>query len=308
MQSIEALVKKKAEARKIKYKQGKQLRGVHLRKHLHFLVAAILKMDEHISKEKIVILKDEHNTNGKNARIYACNHIGGNDIQRVFQVIKEPAYLMLSDPGILYRMPIYYGLMLNGVIPLETTDAEDRKIAYRRAVELLEKGGNLLIFPEGAWNVTPNLPIMKTFTGTVRMAQETGCEIVPIAVQQYGNTFYFNIGENYLISKYSEKPIEKLNAELRDRLATLAWEIMASFAPVSRSEIPAGYVDSFQAEIVNRCNFGYGFTLQDAINESFHDKTITNYSEAFAHLAHLIPCKENAFLFRDRRQYRGEKV
>lgn len=300
MQSIEELVKRKADRRKLLYKQGKPMRGIQLRKHLHFLVSAILKIDEHGSKEKIVILKDEHNIDSKKARIYACNHIGGNDIQRAFQVIKEPAYLMLGDPGILYRMPIYYGLLLNGVIPLETTDREDRQIAYRRAIELLKKGGNLLIFPEGAWNVTPNLPVMKTFTGTVRMAQETGCEIIPLAVQQYGNIFYFNIGKNYLIADSCKKTVEALNAELRDKLATLTWEIMALFPPLSRSELPEGYMDKFQTEIVNRCNFGYGFTLQDAINESFYDKSITDYKEVFAHLEHLSLCRENAFLFRSR--------
>ena len=91
---------------------------------------------------------------------------------------------MLGDPGILYKMPIYQGLKMNGVIPLETKNRADRKIAYYRAIELLNNGGNLLIYPEGAWNVSPNEVVMKIFTGTVRMAKETGVEIIPIGVEQ----------------------------------------------------------------------------------------------------------------------------
>ena len=66
-------------------------------------------------------------------------------------------------------------------------------IAYNRAIELLNNGGNLLIYPEGAWNVTPNEMVMKIFTGTVRMAKETGVDIIPIAVEQYDNVFYLRL-------------------------------------------------------------------------------------------------------------------
>ena len=38
--------------------------------------------------------------------------------------------------------------------------------------------------------------------------------IVPIAMEQYGNNFYFNIGENYTISKDSNKSADELNQEL----------------------------------------------------------------------------------------------
>lgn len=199
--AIEELVKYYAEERKYKFSIGKKLKGIMLRKRLHFLANLILLIDQFISHEKIIIIGDVHRKNIGTPIIYACTHIGGNDIQRTFQVIGNPAYLMLGDPGILYRMPIYLGLKLNGVIPLETSDREDRKVAYARAVELLRSGGNLLIYPEGAWNVSPNLVVMKTFTGTVRLAQETGAEIVPIAVEQYGHVFYFNIGESYQIPK-----------------------------------------------------------------------------------------------------------
>lgn len=295
---IEELIIYHAEQRKAAYSSGKKLKGISLRKHLHPLVNLILKIDQIVSQEKIVIINDRHTKQSSVPTIYACTHIGGNDIQRAFQVINEPAYLMLGDPGILYRMPIYWGLRLNGVIPLETGDREDRKIAYARAIELLKKGGNLLIYPEGAWNVSPNLVVMKTFTGTVRMARETGAQIVPIAVEQYGNTFYFNVGENYSIPADSEKSADELNSELRDKLAALKWEIIEKQDSCLRKSIPDNHLEDFQAEIIERCNYGYGFSLEDALREAFHDKNVCPQEEAFAHLNDLIPCKENAFLFR----------
>ena len=305
--AIEELVEYECELRKLKYNNGEKLKGINLRKKIHGLVSMILKIDQLLSKEKIVIINDKHNTESNRSRIYACTHIGGNDIQRTFQVIKEPAYLMLGDPGILYKMIIYQGLIMNGVIPLETPDKEDRKIAYNRAIELLENGGNLLIYPEGAWNVTPNLVVMKLFNGTVRMAKETNSEIIPIAIEQYNQTFYFNIGEDYTIDKDTLKSVEELRDDLREKLATLKWEIMEREPFLKQEEITENYLQEFQEKIVNRCNYGYGFSLQDAINESFHDKSVVEKEEVYDFLNTLEIGKHNAFLMKDQIELQRKK-
>jgi putative acyltransferase len=294
--AIEELVKYYAEYRIYCYNKGDKLKGIEMRKRLHPIIDLILKIDQVLSKEEIVVISNKSIVKPNESKIFACTHIGGNDIQRTFQVINEPAYLMLGDPGILYKMPIYYGLKLNGVIPLETKNRQDRKIAYNRAIELLNNGGNLLIYPEGAWNVTPNEMVMKIFTGTVRMAKETGVDIIPIAVEQYDNVFYFNVGKNYNIDKNTNLSLTELNDDLRDKLATLKWEIMETQPKLDRAKVTDDYLDIFQSEIVNRCNYGYGFSLEDAISESFHDKNITKPEEAFAHLQEIEYDINNAFL------------
>ena len=275
--AIEDLVKYYSELRKYEYKNGQELKHINLRKRIHFLISFILKIDQLLSREKIVVLNDIHTSN-----------------------TKKPAYLMLGDPGILYKKLIYQGLKMNGVIPLETKDREDRKIAYNRSIELLKKGGNLLIYPEGAWNVTPNLVVMKLFTGTVRLAQETGSEIIPIAVEQYGQKFYFNIGANYEIAADDSRSQQELTDDLRDKLATLKWELMLVQPKLKREEIPDNYLEQFQNEIVGRCNYGYGFSLEDAISESFHDKSVISEEEVFSFLENIEINKNNAFLMKDK--------
>lgn len=294
--AIEELCKYYAEYRKFQYENGSKLNGIELRKKIYFLIKLILKIDQVLSKEEILILGDKHKDNKDVPKIFACTHIGGNDIQRSFQVINKPAYLMLGDPGILYKMLIYQALKLNGVIPLETKDRVDRRIAYNRSVELLNNNGNLLIYPEGAWNVSPNVIVMKIFVRTVRLARETGAEIIPIAIEQYGNKFYFNIGENYIISKDNKFTEKELTDELRDRLATLKWEIMETQPILMRNDIPEDYLSFFQSEIVERCNYGYGFSLEDALSESFHDKNISTEEEVFSFMDNLGIGTRNAFL------------
>ncbi len=298
--AIEQLVEYYAEYRIYCFEKGDKLKGIELRKKIYPLVKFILKLDQILSLEKNIVIKDKRDKNAKGPHIFACTHIGGNDIQRSFQIINIPAYLMLGDPGILYKMPIYQGLKMNGVIPLETKNRKDRKIAYSRAIELLNKKGNLLIYPEGAWNVTPNQVVMKIFTGTVRIAMETGADIIPIGVEQYDKTFYFNIGENYRIDKKPSMTVEELTSELRDKLATLKWEIMEQQPTLSRKKIPNNYLQKFQSEIVERCNYGYGFSLEDAISESFHDKTISSEEDVFAFLENIDFNLDNAYLAKQR--------
>ena len=177
----------------------------------------------------------------------------------------------------------------------------DRKVAYNRSIELLNNGGNLLIYPEGAWNVSPNELVMKTFVGTVRMARETGVQIVPIAVEQYGKNFYFNIGKNYGIAKNSNKTEKELNNELRDKLVTLKWHILETQETLKRKDLPSDYIHKFQSEIVDKCNYGYGFSLEDALSERFHDKSIISEAEVFSFLDNLKINKNNAFLLRYKR-------
>ena len=305
--AIEDLVQYYCELRKRDFRNGKELEGIGFRKKLRPLIKTILKVDQVLSKEKIIIVNDEHNPNIEGPKIFACTHIGGNDIQRSFQVINEPAYLMLGDPGILYKMPIYQALKMNGVIPLETKDREDRKIAYSRSIELLSKNGNLLIYPEGAWNVSPNVIVMKMFVGTTRMAKEAGVPIIPIAIEQYGNDFYFNIGKDYVIPKDCDKSEQELTNELRDKLTTLKWEIMETQPMLKRGEIPDNYLPQFQDEIVERCNYGYGFSLEDALSESFHDKTISEPEDVFNFLDNIKLNQDNAFLAKDKQWYKTLK-
>lgn len=113
--SIQELSEIKANKRKKQYNNGKKMHGIYLRKAIHFIVAIVLKIDQITEKEKIVIIGDKRCLPHSKPIIYACTHPGGNEIQRAFQVIGKPSYLMLGNPGKIYRMPLYYGLLLNGV-------------------------------------------------------------------------------------------------------------------------------------------------------------------------------------------------
>ncbi len=264
--------------RKYEYENNVPLKNIEIRKKIHKLLLLLIKIDRILSKEKLLVIADRRVESDK-PKIYACTHIGGNDIQRAFEAIREHAYLFLGDPKEAYIDFTGVILNLNGSICLETDNKEDRSIAYHRSVELLKKGGNLLIFPEGAWNLTPNLPALKLFPGVVRMANETGADIIPIAIEQYDNTFYVNIGENIKNDSIINTEVSETNKRLRDIMATLKWEIWEIFGTVPRDTFPEDYDKTFIKTIIDRCD--YDFSLEEMLDDVFKDKMIISPEEAY---------------------------
>ena len=132
-------------------------------------------------------------------------------------------------------------LFLNGVICVETKDKNDRHIAKERAIELLRKGGSLVIYPEGAWNLTANLLMLPLYAGVLEIAKESGADIVPVALEKYDDTYYANIGENIDVSQIDISNKAEVTNWLRDIFATLKWGILESVEILNRKDIPQNY-------------------------------------------------------------------
>lgn len=279
--------------RYIRFEQGKKLKYIQLRETLYPLFVKFLVLDRISRKQTITVLGNQRKYKGP--VIYACTHIGENDLENIYEVIRRGCWWFVGDPCVLYKSISGLLLYLNGSIFLETTDKNDRRIAYLRAVELLKGGGSLMIFPEGARNGTENLPVMKLFPGTAKMAMETGTKIVPIAIEQYEKRFVINFGSELLPEDFHDQM--ELTQKLRDTLATLKWEIWEQEPLQSRDSLPENCSDLFLKEFTERI-YPYD-TLETIERARFHGK-VSSPREVFAHLQQLIPCKENAFLFRER--------
>lgn len=280
--------------RKYRFEKGEKLGHFRMRRMVQPLLLWILML-ERFSKKHTLTVTGKRSAYAKNV-IYASTHIGGDDVQRVFEAIRQHAHLLLGDPKDLYKDAAGLMLFLNGCISVETNNKEDRRIAYHRAVELLNAGESLLIYPEGAWNIIENVPVMELYRGTASMALETNTDIVPLAIEQNGNDFFVNIGEP--ISPQGFSSDTELTRELRDALATLKWATWERIGMVSRRSLGANYRKVFADEIAARCELGY--TIDDVERTRYHTKAEQEHKTAFAHLDRLIPSKENAFLWRKR--------
>ena len=189
-----------------------------------------------LRKNELIIVGDRRNDKSIQA-IYACTHIGGFDIETLFEAIETPCYLFLADPREIYINFDGLLLWLNGVICFESNNKADRKIAKEKSIHLLKKGGSLMIFPEGAWNIYESLPVMPLFWGTADIAIKSNTPIVPIAIERYGDRHFVNIGETIEVNEVENLNKTLLTNRLRDELATLKWEIWEEQGVFSRASL-----------------------------------------------------------------------
>lgn len=287
--------------RAYEYDNGIPLKGIEMRKKLHPLVTGILKLDRVLSKEKLITLKDERIKNNK-SKIYVCTHIGGKDAERVCEGLRDNGYFLSGDPGMLYREFAGVLLFIKGTIDVELNDKKDRFVSKQRCIELLKRGGNLIIYSEGAWNITDSVPVMKLYPGAVEMAIESGAEIVPVALEQDDKNWYISLGKNISYDNSinaDKRRIVELTSDLRDVLATLKWEIWEHISPdiISRNSIDEDYARDFHQNIEDK--FGHGYTRENVMRDKYQDKFGPDSEVVYSFAKKLVPSKNNAFLLRD---------
>lgn len=183
------------ERRKERFEKDESFNGMKLRKALHPVLVCGMKVKHLFNKQKVTILVDKRLPTDRPI-IYAATHIGWDDIEMILSSIDDHTYLFWGDPRESYRTMDGFLLGLNGTIICDTDNKADRFIGKETCVKWLAQGGNLLIFPEGAWNVMESLPVMPLYSGAAEMAIRTGAEIVPLAIERYGQNYTINIGRN----------------------------------------------------------------------------------------------------------------
>jgi 1-acyl-sn-glycerol-3-phosphate acyltransferase len=280
--------------RKHRFDQGKPLKHIRLRRAFHPLFVRLLALDRRFRRQTITILSEKPKYTGQ--VIYACTHIAENDLENIYEVLGKACWWFIGDPCILYKN--FSGLLLyiNGQIFMEIADKTDRHIAYLRAVELLKKGGSLMIFPEGARNPSENLPVMPLFRGSAKMARETGVPIVPVAIEQYEKRFVIQFGQALFPQQYCSDA--EMTGDLRDALATLKWNIWQSEQTQSRRSFPADYRLQFQKEFETR--IAPWDTPESVERARFHTRAEMEHADVLDDFRRIIPKTENAFLFQNR--------
>lgn len=213
-----------------------KMKGLWWRTVLHPLLINMVKANRIMTGQTIHIIGDGRDLSKKPV-IYAFTHIGVDDAQILAEAIKDHVLFFAGDPQVMYCSFDGFLLWLNGIIWCDTESKIDRRIAAEIAVQYLKQGKNLAIYPEGVWNITSDLPVLPLFPGIIKMAQEVKCSIVPVAVDCDGKDYYVNIGEKFEVANSKDKKtVEDARKGLRDKMATLKWEIWETMPHGLRAE------------------------------------------------------------------------
>ena len=278
----------------------------------------LVKDSNFMSKEKV-----------KTGKIFVVNHRQADDIVLGACAIGESGYIVFGNKYLALETTNGLGLWAYGMILLDRNNPNSRKSTYDKMKYVLSHGGNVIIYPEGYWNLadnglsdnrhqadghnSENWLIQDINIGPVRLAQETGCPIVP-TILHYDETdgkkiCYARKDVPFYISKTDDVFVKK--DELVEKMTTTYYELMEKHSFYERSYLEKNngslkeQWEALKQELIADCDIekiGYKLDLEDEklIGKAKVIHSVVPYEDAFEHLNHLDINKSNAFLLSKR--------
>lgn len=180
------------------------------RRSIHWFVILVFKIKNALSGFKCTVLYDKREKTDRPI-IFAITHIGKLDIEVSFIPLKDHFFVLTGDYEHLQGLVDGAFVTLNGAFFFTERVKEDRKAVAQKMTEHLKQGGNIMYFPEGAWNLKPALPMLPCFWGIVDIAQKSNAIVIPVAIEQYGKRFKMCIGKNFDMQNYDSDNEGKSN-------------------------------------------------------------------------------------------------
>lgn len=184
--------------------------------------------------------------------IFVCNHTCPEDIETVLNILDRNAYLILGSIESLKYNPEMYLSWLNGMVPFDIMDKEQRKQVFEKMLRVL-KTNSILIFPEGSHNYSPNKLVNNLFDGPINLALRTNRKIVVVTLikDDENNLSYIDVSNPLDVRDIkvnmnrrfdSDEALEKyyvksLSLVLRDKMATAVYHLISRhIKPLKRNE------------------------------------------------------------------------
>jgi 1-acyl-sn-glycerol-3-phosphate acyltransferase len=166
--------------------------------------------------------------------IFVCNHSNSCDIPIALQAIKEHTILFAGKQPLEKVDELFFNL--NGTIYVDRKNREDMALSKEAMVETLNKKRNILVFPEGTWNLEDGQLMHEMKWGIIDVAREANALIVPLALNYdyEKNTCEPQFGEPIDVKYVSN--ITSIN-EVRDSIASMRYKFFERKGLFKRKDI-----------------------------------------------------------------------
>ena len=224
--------------------------------------------------------------------IYAMNHSEINDFPILCNNINTDCYILAGKQSLDFGGSLFFSV--HGVIYFDRTDKAEMAAAKEEILAYLEKGIGIIWAPEGTWNLSENLPMLPMRWGIIDVACQANAQIIPVVMNYDRENMKCCIDWGMPIHGEMLNDKAKAINQLRDCMASFRWEAWDKAPHLKRSEFDkTGFKAEFDALMEE-------YPADQEIEQSIIFHPYTDPAEAFAHLANLIPKRENAFLYNKR--------
>lgn len=231
--------------------------------------------------------------------IFAATHGFREDVEHTIVMAGRQAYMLNGSTLQVFNSFDGITAWVAGMILVDRTDKQSRASSVDKMVRVLKLGSSVIMYPEGTWNKSPNELISGLFPGIYEVAKKSGVPVVPIATYRNEKKAYGIRDEAFDICKYDRiKGIQIL----RDKMATMQYELIEKYGACNRSDFPYGkqayeYWEDFVKGLMSEAEF-YDYELER--HTKYRPKGIADPDEVFSFMEKLEPNKNNLFLFNQR--------
>lgn len=183
--------------------------------------------------------------------IWASNHGFRDDALASVLAAHRNAYFIFGSLPQFYNTIDGVTAWLNGSIMINRKNQLSRQTLISKCNYALDLGIDLLLYPEGVWNKSPNDLSLKFWPGIYRIAKEKNTKIIPIVHYKRepyslskSDIIHTVVDDAVDISNMSEK---QALTHLRDIFATWSYLMMERYGKSTRETEVNGYEDSKQA-------------------------------------------------------------
>lgn len=176
--------------------------------------------------------------------IWCPNHSFKDDVAASIGTARH-AYILFGSFPMFFNTLDGVGAYINGVAMCNRKVKASRMASMEAAKRLLNMGMDMLVFPEGVWNKTPDKLMLNFWPGAYQLAKETGCKIVPVIhyladphKKKEGNVIHTVVADPISVEGLDEQEGQTL---LRDTMATWYFYLMEKYGQSTREELLAGF-------------------------------------------------------------------
>jgi 1-acyl-sn-glycerol-3-phosphate acyltransferase len=171
------------------------------------------------------------------------------------KAVRKSGYFVFGNPTLACESLMNgFGLWSYGMILVKRDEKSSRQACMEKMRFLINNGANVIIFPEGYWNLadnglkdekhgadnhnSENWLIQDINIGVLRLAKELGCEIVPTILHydEYNNMrCYARRGKAVSVSNTDD--IFQKKDELLEIMDTMYYELMEKHSFYTRQQL-----------------------------------------------------------------------
>lgn len=211
------------------------------------------------------------------------------------------AYVLFGSFPMFFNTLDGFGAYINGVALCNRKTKASRTASMEASKRLLNLEMDMIVFPEGVWNKTPDKLMLPLWPGVYRIARETGCKIVPVIhyladphKKYTGNVIHTVIADPISMEGLSE---EEGLALLRDTMATWYFRLMEKYGQSTHEELLNGFEtadDAWEAYISMHTGCVKYYDREIELCADYRPKHIVRPEDVWQSVANIRePCAEN---------------